>query len=40
MEIFGHFDVRTLGAAGNGTADDTNAIQRAIECAAKVNGVV
>jgi hypothetical protein len=34
------FDVRTYGAIGNGTADDTTAIQAAITAAGAVGGVV
>lgn len=34
------FEVRAFGAKGNGSANDTGAIQRAIDAAAKVGGIV
>lgn len=40
MNSFGYFDVREFGAKGDGITDDTNAIRKAIDEAAKVNGVV
>ncbi len=39
-KTFGVFDVRDMGAAGNGVQNDTAAFQRAIDEAAKVQGSV